>query len=98
MKAKESKQSFNDFCYKVLDGLYDPKFEYDAQCTGYKLLREMVEKNITPASNDECERWRLNPTKEELLAKPDIKYLTFLHELLRPVIIKHWDEIKTLEL
>lgn len=95
---KESKLTFNDFCYKILDRMYEPRLSYEQQCTGYKLLRKMVEENITPATKEEYKRWRTNPTIEELLSTPDIKYLTFLHELVRPIIIEHWDKIKKLKL
>lgn len=98
MKVKELKMNFNDFCFKILDGMYEPRLTYEEQATGYKLLREMVEKDITPATKKEYDRWINNPTFEELVSKPDLKYLTFLHELVRPVIREHWDKIKQLEL
>jgi len=91
-------QTFNDFCEFNCDRLYDPKFDFNSQCTGYKLLYKLVKNNITPASLEEIERWENNPTSEELLSTPDIKYLRFLHILLRPYIINNWDYIKTLEL
>lgn len=94
--VKESKMNFNDFCYKILDKMYEPKLSYEQQCTGYKMLRKMVEENITPATKEEYDRWRNNPTEEELFSVPDIKYLTFLHELTRPIIREHWDKIKKL--
>ena len=43
---KESKLTFNDFCYKILDRMYEPRLSYEQQCTGYKLLRKMVKENI----------------------------------------------------
>lgn len=98
MNVKESKMSFNDFCYKILDKMYEPRLSFENQCTGYKLLRKMVEKDITPATEEEYYRWKNNPTKEELFSKPDIKYLNFLHQLIRPFVREHWDKIKKLSL
>jgi hypothetical protein len=79
------------------DGLYDPNFPDDVQCTGYKQLKKMVKEKIKPASLEEIERWESEPTKEELMATPDIKYLRFLHPVLRPYIIENWDIIKKLK-
>lgn len=98
MNVKESNLNFNHFCYKVLDRMYEPRLPYENQCTGYKLLRKMVEDDITPATEEEYLRWRNNPTQEELLSVPDIKYLTFLHERVRPFVREYWDKIKMLEL
>lgn len=95
---KMKKLTFNEFCFEILDGLYDPNFEYDEQSTGYKQLRYMVENNIEPASLEEIKRWETKPTYEELIAIPHVKYLRGLHELVRPFIIENWNEIKKLEL
>ncbi len=92
------KLTFNEFCHKYCDGLYDPKFGLESQCAGYIRLRQMVIEDITPASLDEITRWETKPTQEELFSTPDIKYLRFLHPLLRPYIIEHWLMIKNLEL
>ena len=61
------------------------------------LFKRMVIENITPASIKEIERWENNPTKEELFSKPHIKYLRFLHPVLRPFIIENWDKIKLMK-
>ena len=98
MNAKESKLTFNDFCYKILDKMYEPRLSYEQQCTGYKLLKKMVIENIKPATKEEYERWKNKPTTKELFSTPDIKYLTFLHELTRPIIREHWDKIKKLQI
>ncbi len=90
------KLTFNEFCHECCDGLYDPILPEDAQCTGYIELKKMVVENITPASLKEIERWETNPTHDELISAPDVKYLRFLHPLLRPYIIENWDTIKTL--
>lgn len=91
--------NFNDFCYINCDGLYDPKFPNEAdQCTGYKQLKKMVIEGIRPASMEETYRWETNPTKEELWAIPDTKYLRGLHPLLRPMIIANWDQIKNMKI
>lgn len=98
MSVKKSKLSFNDFCYKFLDRMYEPRLPYEAQCSGYKNLRKMVEENITPTTNIEYLRWKENPTEEELFSEPDIRHLTFLHELARPFVRDNWNFIKKLEL
>jgi hypothetical protein len=90
-------KTFNEFCYKCCDGLYEPRLSDDVQSTGYKQLKKMVVENITPASLEEIERWEKNPTNDELISPPDIKYLRFLHVLLRPYIIENWEIIKTLK-
>lgn len=92
---KMNKLTFNDFCEYYCDGLYDSKFPLESQCSGYKKLREMVINQITPASLSEMERWENEPTKDELINTPDIKYLRFLHPILRPIIVEHWEKIKT---
>lgn len=91
-------QTFNDFCYKICDGLYTPGLPDDMQCTGYLQLKKMVIDNITPASLSEMERWENNPSTDELIAIPNIKYLRFLHKLLRPFIIENWSVIKNLKI
>ena len=91
------KLTFNEFCYKYCDGMYESRLPQDAQCTGYIDLKRMVVKNIKPASLEEIERWETTPTSEELFTTPDIKYLRFLHPLLRPYIIENWETIKTLD-
>ena len=98
MMNVKKEMSFNDFCYKILDGMYEPRLPFENQCTGYKLLRKMVVEDITPATKEEYERWRNKPTPEELFSTPDLKYLTFLHELTRPIIREHWDKIKELKI
>ena len=90
--------TFNYFCYAFLDGLYDPQFTEDKQCTGYLQLKKMLKEGITPASHEEVKRWQENPTQEELWNAPDIKYLTFLHVLTRKVVINNWSSILKLEI
>lgn len=90
--------TFNQFCNKFCDGLYEPRLSEDKQCTGYVQLKKMVVENITPASFEEIQRWEKNPTRDELLTTPNIKYLRFLHPLLRPYIIEHWNVIKNLKI
>lgn len=89
--------TFNEFCHKFCDGLYEPRLPESSQCTGYHQLKSMVVNKIKPASLEEIKRWEETPTEEELLSTPDVKYLRFLHTLLRPYIIKHWDIIKNLK-
>lgn len=90
------KQTFNEFCIECCDRLYQPMLPLSSQSTGYLQLRKMVVENIKPASLGEIKRWETTPTNEELCSIPDIKYLRFLHPLLRPYIINNWDTIKTL--
>jgi hypothetical protein len=89
--------TFNKFCHEYCDGLYDPRFPDEKQCTGYIQLKKMVVENITPASLKEIEQWENKPNIIELLLIPDIKYLRFLHPLLRSYIIENWDVIKNLK-
>jgi hypothetical protein len=85
--------TFDLFCQTCCDGLYDPKLPESEQCTGYIKLREMVIGRITPATLEEMERWENEPTEEELASVPDVKYLRFLHPILRPFIVNNWDEM-----
>lgn len=89
---------FDHFCYHVCDRMYDPRIPEESQCTGYKLLKQMVKEDITPAGINEALRYSVCPTTEELLSPVPLKYLKFLHVNLRLVIIKHWEHIKKLEL
>lgn len=95
---KKEKVTFNEFCYKCCDGLYNPRFTEEEQCTGYLELKKMVINKIKPASLKEIERWEKYPTSEELFQTPNVKYLRFLHPLLRPLIIEHWGEILKMEI
>lgn len=97
MSAKVSKMSFNDFCYKILDGMYEPRLPLESQCTGYLQLRKMVVENIKPATQKQYERWKTKPTAKELFSEPDIKYLTFLHELIRTIVRNNWKKIKKMK-
>lgn len=90
--------TFNEFCYKELDGLYDPNTTDENQCSGYYKLKENVINNIEPASLEEFYRWREKPTKEDICSIPHPKYLCFLHFNLRIIIIENWKLIMTLEL
>ena len=54
--------------------------------------------NITPTSLDEIKRWETNPTSEKLWSVPHIKYMRFLHPILRPIIIENWELIKTMKI
>lgn len=89
--------TFNEFCHKNCDGMYEPRLSEDKQCTGYIQLKKMVVENITPASLKEIEQWENKTNIAELLSTPDIKYLRFLHPLLRTYIIKNWNVIKKLK-
>lgn len=96
MKTLKKPAPFDVFCEKYIDGIYDPRHPKDKQSTGYYKLKEMVLLGIEPASEEEYNRWKYNPTKEEMFSEPDIKYLTFLHETVRPYIREYWWYIKKL--
>jgi hypothetical protein len=83
--------TFDIFCHKACDGLYDPNFSQEEQCTGYKKLKNMVINGIVPATKEETIEWE-NSKSEMWKPVPD-KYLRFLHANLRPIIIENWDLI-----
>jgi len=91
-------QTFNEFCERWCDGLYDSKTPMELQCTGYKELRRMVVQGIKPSTVEEIERWEQSPTTKELFSSPDAKYLRFIHPILRLQIIHNWEWISKLEL
>ena len=92
------KLTFNEFCVEYLDRMYEPRLPQEQQSTGYLQLKKMVVENITPASLSEIDRWENNPTDDELFSIPDIKYLRFLHPLLRPIIVENWSRIKRMKI
>lgn len=96
MKTLWKPSPFDVFCKKYLDGLYDSRLPMDRQCSGYYKLKQMVISGIEPATEEEYERWKNNPTREEMFSQPHIKYLTFLHEITRPVVRRYWSYIKKL--
>lgn len=95
---KTVRGTFNNFCKESCDGLYEPNLPYEAQSIGYKQLRKMIEEGIAPASLKDIERWEKEPTIKEVMSDPDIRYLRFLHPILRIFIINNWSYIKDLEL
>lgn len=90
--------TFEEFCSEYCDRMYEPRLSYNDQATGYKLLRTILLENITPATLEETNRYRTNPTLEEFMFEPPLKYLLFLHENLRTYIRENWNYIKTLKL
>jgi len=88
-----AKLAFEEFCSDLCDGLYDPKFPIESQCTGYKQLLRMISECIEPASEEEIERYEKNPTNEELWSTPPLSHLRFLHFKLRPHFRDNWDFI-----
>lgn len=90
--------TFEDYCQYNCDGLFNPYFSEEEQCSGYIMLKKMVIENITPASLTEIKRWEIAPSLEELKSIPDIKYLRFLHPLLRTHVMKNWKTIKSLKI
>lgn len=91
-------KDFNDFCTIYLDRMYDDRFSFEEQGSGYKQLHFMVKNNITPATKEETESWENNPTPQELTSIPDVKYMRSLHPLVREVVRDNWKFIKTLKL
>ena len=71
--------TFNDFCYNQLDGLYNPRFNYEDQCSGYKMLSQMLLDDITPATIDEMEDFENITTIGMEYHKQYVKCLRFLH-------------------
>lgn len=94
MSKKINNSKFNEFCNKQLDGLYDPNFNYEEQCIGYKKLKQMVDNDIEPANEKEMIRWENTPTLNEISSTPPLKYLRFIHVNLRPIVINNWQKIK----
>ena len=47
---------------------------------------------------EEIKRWETNTTVEDMKSSPHIKYMVFLHPILRNHIIKNWDMIKTMKI
>ena len=94
----KKKQTFNQFCKSNCDDMYTEGLTDEEQCTGYQMLKKMIQDDIEPASLTEMKRWEANPTLEELTTIPDIKYLRFIHVNLRPHIVNNWEYIKQLEL
>jgi len=88
--------TFNDFCYNQLDGLYNPRFNYEDQCSGYKMLSQMLLDDITPATIDEMEDFENITTIGMEYHKQYVKCLRFLHPNLRRPVVNHWDDIKKL--
>ena len=94
----ENKMTFKEFCAEYLDNVYTYGIPEEEQCTGYLELKKMIVEGIEPASIEEILRWQNNPTDKELFEIPDIKYLKFLHPLLRNYVISYWNIIKNLEI
>jgi hypothetical protein len=92
------RSSYDEICAEYLDGIFTPGFTEEDQSTGYKLLKELIQTKTKPASEAEYIRWKTNPTIEELMMKPDIKYLDFLHPILRSIIRDNWDNFKKLKI
>ena len=89
--------TFNEYCVKFLDRMYTPELPDEQQSTGYLQLKKMIKEKITPASLEEIKKWENNPNVQELIVTPDIKYMRFLHPILREYIIKNWKTIKQLK-
>lgn len=37
------KPTLDEYCFHCLDRMYEPRLDYESQCTGYKVLRKMAE-------------------------------------------------------
>ena len=94
----KNKLTFNEFCEEYLDKLYDSRFEFEEQCSGYKQLRRMVEQGITPATKEATKRWEKYPSELELGQIPDDKYMRSLHPMLKETVRDNWYYIKKLEI
>lgn len=89
--------TFNEYCVKFLDRMYTPELPDEQQSTGYLQLKKMIKEKITPASLGEIKNWENNPNVQELIVTPNIKYMRFLHPILREYVIKNWKTIKQLK-
>jgi hypothetical protein len=76
--------------------MYTPGLPDEVQCSGYILLKKMVMEKITPASHKAVARYLKDG--KGLMKPPQLKHLYFLHPLLRPFVIDHWDVIRKLPL
>lgn len=85
--------NFELYCNKHLE-IYTPGIVFEKQGSGYRNLYYMLENNIDCASHEEINRWESNPTEQELYDKPHLKYLRFLHPILRKYVIDNWEYIK----
>lgn len=90
--------TFNEYCVKFLDRIYTPELPDEQQSTGYLQLKKMIKENITPVSLEEIKKWENNPNIQELIVTPDIKYMRFLHPILREYVIENWKTIKQLKI
>lgn len=88
----------NEFCESILDGMYNPNLPDSEQCSGYKLLKELIVSGFEPFDEEETLRWKERPTTTELLSSPDPRYLQFLHPLTRNLVRKKWETIKKLKI
>jgi hypothetical protein len=96
MRSLWKPNPFQTFCYRYLDGLYDIRLPEECQSSGYKKMVRMLTEGVVPATKEEYLRYKNNPTIDELLSAPDDKYLTFLHENIRPIIRENWRYISKL--
>lgn len=86
LKKNKIEPDFNNLMI-YLD-LYDPRFNFENQCTGYKNIIQMLKMNVIPATEDEFNLFIKDPFKPV-----ELKYLTFIHENLRYDIRKNWNLI-----
>lgn len=45
--------TFEEFCHRYCDRMYEPRLPYDGQCNGYIQLKQMLERHITPTTLDD---------------------------------------------
>jgi hypothetical protein len=89
---QKRRMKFNEFCHRICDGLYDPRFPMEDQCSGYHQLRNVVLNKIPPHPL-EIKDWLDDPESPP----PQERYLRALHPKLRKFVIDNWDKIKELE-
>jgi hypothetical protein len=82
---------FNRLCYKLR--IYDPRFGYNSQCSGYKKLKELIESGVPAATREEYLHWKDHPIKEELNSFNEYKYLLFLHPHVAEILRHDWESI-----
>lgn len=84
--------TFNEFA-RMCD-MYSEGISDEEQSSGYHILKKMILEKITPHSIEEINRWKNNPTFEEMFSDVDIRYMTWCHPKLRDeMLLPYWQQI-----
>lgn len=82
----EEEPNFNNLMLYL--ELYDPRIDFQNQCSGYKKIVQMLNENVIPATKSEYDSF-INDKRKPV----KLKYLFFIHPNLRNIIRKNWDLI-----